>query len=425
MAFSLIILGAIQALATTTLVDVAGASSYSYDENTQTVKIYGGMSGSNVSGDGVSTVDTCAEVGSLASGAICNKASIYPDLPLTIRFKTDAAAEITSSTEILLQKGDDEDYNLASEEVSPSLSDNTTLYYSALWADFCDAVEDGQDECQIDGGSATFKLGFDKDNNGVDEKEFLTVEIHVAYAGGQDAVASVTSGECTNADGGICGFTTFRGDEKFYVKDFVPGSSYPTSPLTGIKFNRAIFFYDIGTPTGSSPSEEFTTELDGNEVSLSGSTVKGLENGQSYTVLMANQDEAGNIYAFVADSNPDGFVTPELVTGILTDDKCFIATAAYGSLFDAKVKDLRQFRDQFLLTNKLGRAFVKFYYEQSPPLAHWIAKHDGVRFLVRAFLWPIWAFVYLLNHLGWISIFLPLSVLIGAWMMRRGMQNAS
>jgi hypothetical protein len=67
---------------------------------------------------------------------------------------------------------------------------------------------------------------------------------------------------------------------------------------------------------------------------------------------------------------------------------CFIATAAYGSGEDANVKILRQFRDRHLLTNKLGRKLVRFYYRNSPPIARYIAGRDGLRRLVRWSLKP-------------------------------------
>ena len=66
-----------------------------------------------------------------------------------------------------------------------------------------------------------------------------------------------------------------------------------------------------------------------------------------------------------------------------------IATAAYGSALDSHVVSLRQFRDNFLLTNAPGRAFVDLYYANSPPVAAWIAKHDAARSIVRLALWPV------------------------------------
>jgi len=68
---------------------------------------------------------------------------------------------------------------------------------------------------------------------------------------------------------------------------------------------------------------------------------------------------------------------------------CFIATAAYGSADEADVEILRQFRNRYLLTNKWGREFVKFYYRHSPPIANYIAKKEALKLLVRWFLKPL------------------------------------
>ena len=68
---------------------------------------------------------------------------------------------------------------------------------------------------------------------------------------------------------------------------------------------------------------------------------------------------------------------------------CFIATAAYGSPMATEVRYLRAFRDQYLLTNKLGRWFVDQYYRFSPALADRLRAHDGWRSVVRVALWPL------------------------------------
>jgi hypothetical protein len=82
---------------------------------------------------------------------------------------------------------------------------------------------------------------------------------------------------------------------------------------------------------------------------------------------------------------------------------CFIATAAHGSYMEPNVKVLREFRDLFLLTNTVGRAFVDFYYTYSPPVANFIAKHDTLRALVRWSLLPVVGMTWISINFGSIS----------------------
>lgn len=68
---------------------------------------------------------------------------------------------------------------------------------------------------------------------------------------------------------------------------------------------------------------------------------------------------------------------------------CFIATAAYGSYLDPHVVTLRNFRDQVLLTNGAGRAFVRAYYQFSPPAAALIARSTPLRTITVLALTPL------------------------------------
>jgi len=79
---------------------------------------------------------------------------------------------------------------------------------------------------------------------------------------------------------------------------------------------------------------------------------------------------------------------------------CFIATAAYGSYLDPHVKTLRQFRDDYLLTNIAGRHFVELYYRYSPPAASWLAGQPGLKGAVRVLLLPLVALAWLLLNAG-------------------------
>jgi hypothetical protein len=67
---------------------------------------------------------------------------------------------------------------------------------------------------------------------------------------------------------------------------------------------------------------------------------------------------------------------------------CFIATAAYGTPMAQQIQILREFRDEYLLTNPLGQALVDLYYGVSPPVAEFITEHPSLRPLVRAGLLP-------------------------------------
>lgn len=120
---------------------------------------------------------------------------------------------------------------------------------------------------------------------------------------------------------------------------------------------------------------------------------------------------------------------PPLTTGgfapCLGDcDPCFIATAAYGSWLEPEVVVLRDFRDRFLLTNTLGRAFVDWYYRVSPPMAAYIAERESARGLTRALLSPV---VYTIKYPApagfvWLTILLlPMRRrIIASWRDRAG-----
>jgi hypothetical protein len=68
---------------------------------------------------------------------------------------------------------------------------------------------------------------------------------------------------------------------------------------------------------------------------------------------------------------------------------CFIATAAFGTPMAEEVVVLKRFRDQYLLSNELGRRFVSLYYRYSPTLAEFISDREWTKRLVRGVLSPL------------------------------------
>lgn len=116
---------------------------------------------------------------------------------------------------------------------------------------------------------------------------------------------------------------------------------------------------------------------------------------------------AGDTYHVTAtDTNGNESVRSSNVVPIPTtappskDNRCFIATAAYGSYQAPYVQLLREFRDNYLLTHAFGTALVNFYYATSPPLAQFIAQHESIKAIVRILLLPCIALAYFFVELG-------------------------
>ncbi len=111
---------------------------------------------------------------------------------------------------------------------------------------------------------------------------------------------------------------------------------------------------------------------------------------------------------------------------------CFIATAAFGSYLDPHVAVLRSFRDGFLLTNRLGKAFVSWYYATSPPYADAIRRNNPLKTVVRIALFPLIGFASLCLAAGIVPALLITAALLATlvwgarrpWLPARGFRKA-
>lgn len=77
------------------------------------------------------------------------------------------------------------------------------------------------------------------------------------------------------------------------------------------------------------------------------------------------------------------------------DERCFIATAAYGSGMAEEVRTLRKFRDEFLARSDAGRLFIEWYYRHSPDIARIISGNQILKIAVRILLYPL---VFTIKH---------------------------
>ena len=129
------------------------------------------------------------------------------------------------------------------------------------------------------------------------------------------------------------------------------------------------------------------------------------------------------------DSNPNSsfsFEEPSITTGVpTTPGGCFIATAAYGTPMAKDVQTLREFRDQYLLTNPVGQALVGLYYKISPPIAEFITEHPTLKPIVRAGLVPAVAMSTVVvnttaaEKAAIIGLVVLVSVVLAVWATRR------
>jgi hypothetical protein len=71
-----------------------------------------------------------------------------------------------------------------------------------------------------------------------------------------------------------------------------------------------------------------------------------------------------------------------------TSRPCCTATAAFGTPMAREIGILREFRDEYLLTNQMGTSLADLYYTVSPPIAELITEHPSLKLLVRAGLAP-------------------------------------
>lgn len=394
--------------------------------------VYAGFTDGCASNDGF-TCNSCAGLPSDPNGgfSVCNPQNAYPDLQLVVR--VDLGKSGLTPTDIKFRVGGGT--NALSPATTPVIS-GTAATVVLKWSEICNAVTSGNSNCTTD-INTSLGVGYlaSGDTNGT-YFDFQVVTRHVDSTTDDSRFYTDSCG----SNEGFCGYTIRPGDEKIYIKDLLWGSSYPSTGVGGIEYSNLLFFF---RPTEGQPGATVLANMDNQDdyFSLVASKdisppveddrVTGLENGVEYCFVLANQDKTGIISRFAPNvSGISGSTildptkvcgTPEEVFGLLDNKKCFIATAAFGSEMSSEVQTFREFRNQYLLTNKWGQAFVHFYYEHSPKYAKIIAQNDVLRAAARGVLWPILGVVKLALTFGFIPVMVLLLALLsgGAFILRR------
>lgn len=402
--------------------------------------IYGGIAnGLEGANTGTTFNNTCdfSSTTSFSGAPPCNYKNLGDDVNLVISFSY-AAAKSGSSFKA---KFSDVDFTGGTFLPSaPTPSTTGTATYTVRWGALCQAkfssalcsagataksftanlvirITDGTTDASAEGYSFTYQIKFRK----------------------AATTTSVITANCPNGEGeptgAICDYEVYPGDGKVYFKKLADKNNSllfgttcaPSNPVDGEKWygirvytKKYVNTIDVN-PSNYDKVEDLTFPINydctdfnpGDDFAL-----EGLENGVEYQFAIATLDPTGTVEGYFTTTMLSGTLgskvraTPAPVEGLL-ENKCFIATAAFGSSMAPQVQVLRNFRDEWLLKSEAGKFFVKNYYKYSPQIADWIAERPFVKSVVRGMLWPLILFAQLLLEFGWMFL-ISLAVMGGA-----------
>ncbi len=413
-----------QARAVITIQSVGGVSYFEKDVNNNNFTLYGGMAGVCV-GDGSTTCNSCNNAGVGTAIQACNMANVYPTLPISITFTSNQSvtnARIKVTTEEQLTTTEAVEYGITNPYVTASAG--TSITVSVKWSYLCahdtgfsmseSCTPNPTTEAAFANPSRKIYVYLDENSDGtlVDtEKKSVDVKLHYLKA---DEVSAATQTFCTAPSPGsigLCGYKIGIGDSKFYLQELYgadssgAGTAPPKSSTNAPDWYGLAFKAEPAVNLNTiSSAGEFQIRTYNATYGIDNNTVTGLQNYTDYCLLMGNINKSQNIYKFNNNSTLTVNVCgqPSEVIGMLTDKSCFISTAAFGSDRADQVQLLRQFRNEFLLTNEYGKVFVKTYYKLSPPIAHFIEHSEILKAMTRIALYPFIAMAWLAVNVGFL-----------------------
>jgi hypothetical protein len=178
----------------------------------------------------------------------------------------------------------------------------------------------------------------------------------------------------------------------------------------------------VSSTTGGSvttPGEGTFSYSLGAEVSLVAEAVSGYH----FTNWSGDVDTIASVNATSTTITMDSSYS--IIANFSGAGGCFIATAAYGTPMAEEIGILREFRDEYLLTNVVGRVLVDIYYRVSPPIAEFITEHPSLKPIVRAGLLPAVAMSTIavnttpVEKMVIVGLLVLVSVALAIWATRR------
>ena len=222
------------------------------------------------------------------------------------------------------------------------------------------------------------------------------------------------------------------------VKEEIPDSIYnEQNDIVAVSSPSGSYRYEV-TSTGRGTYGLEIACIDGSQdISFTATDVPvALETVHEYIIDWDALARGEDGVVVQVDSDGDGTIDYTLTAGsLLTGDEfmplsgCFIATAAYGTPMVEEIQVLREFRDEYLLTDPLGQALVDTYYRVSPPVAEFITEHPGLKPVVRAGLTPAIAASAIAvsttptEKIVMVCLLVLVSVAVATWAKKRGRRD--
>ncbi len=398
----------------------------SVDENTasgvdytapENIIIYGGYAGSTgecASPSGTNICNSCIG-GNSAPTTVCNtgtnfacaEKSIYDGLTLSLSMTLNTLpSNAVVRAELTPSGGAKTTLSIQSGTTTPTAA-NQAFTVKLSWTDICSKV--GLTTCQTQGARVgDLKVGI-AEGSAADlasgNYQTFTIKVRSITATGISTVSPPTPNP-TSSNLGVTDFTMLPGDEKAYIRDIVRDGNTPSDSSISYWKSLKVFassiadngndFCNIDLSTAPYAVLDFSDKKKdaSEENSLTKEFLDGLVNETTYLFVGASVDDTSIVQSFIDPSTGTAAqqlqytATPGEVIGLLDKQKCFVATAAFGSPMNNHVQNLRNFRDRFLLKNYFGKRFVRFYYLNSTSWARYIEDHPALKPVVRAALWP-------------------------------------